>query len=91
MSTVTDQEACDFVASNIQRILAEQSKTTYWLMKALSMSPGAIYPIIHGESLPSIGTTARIAEALHTTVDELLKRPQNGAKKMISKKSKKSA
>lgn len=69
---ITDEQAKAAVSENISRILEEQDKTAYWLMKRLDMSPGAIYPIIRGESLPSLAMSARIAEALGVSVDSLL-------------------
>ncbi len=88
---MTDEETCEYVAANLTRILAEQDRTIYWLMKQLKMSPGAVYPIVRGESQPTLGTTTRIAEALGITIDDLVKKPGNTAEKANRKKIRKTA
>ena len=91
MSTVTDFEACEHVSSNVLRLLDEQGHSVYWLMKELGMSPGALYPIVRGENVPTLGTTSRIADALGVTVDDLLELPRKREEKRSLKKSRKSA
>ena len=82
---ITDDDALKHVSANLIRILEEQGRTAYWLMKAINMSPGALYPIIRGEHLPSLGTAARIAELLDVSVDELIKKPEKTGRKKLAK------
>jgi DNA-binding XRE family transcriptional regulator len=91
MQAVTDKHACENVAFNLSRILGEQGRTIYWLMKEIKMSPGALYPIARGVNVPNVATAASIAKALSVTVDDLLKEPQISEKKTIRKKLQKSA
>lgn len=73
---ITDSEAKAWVAQNVNRLLGERGRSAYWLMKTLGAKQGTIYPVVRGEVLPSVAMTARIAEALSVTVDELLKKPK---------------
>lgn len=72
---ITDDEARANISANVQRLLSVHGQSVYWLMKRLSMSPGAIYPIVRGDVLPSIAMGARIAEAVGATVEDLLQPP----------------
>ena len=69
---MTDEQALAALSGNLVRLLAKQGHSVYWLMKKLAMSPGAIYPIVRGEKLPSIGTASRIAAALNVSLDDLI-------------------
>ncbi len=69
---LTDEQAVASVSESIRRILNARGLKTHWLVLKLQASPGAIYPIVRGEVHPSVGMTARIAEALGVSVDDLL-------------------
>jgi transcriptional regulator with XRE-family HTH domain len=77
---ITDKQAVASVAENVRRILDERGLSVNWLVVQLKASPGTIYPIVRGEALPSIGTTARIAEVLGVLVDDLL--PEKTSRKI---------
>ena len=69
---LTDDQAKTAIAKNVSRILEEQDRSVYWLMKELGVGQGTIYPIVSGAVVPSVGIAARIAEILGVTVDRLL-------------------
>ena len=71
-----DRNIASIFGANLRAALEKQGKTAYWLMKTLDATRGAIYPIVRGESHPSLGLAYRIAGALDTTVEELLKAPK---------------
>ncbi len=70
---ISDENAKAYVSANIQRLLHASGKSAYWLMKELGAKQGTLYPVVNGQVVPSIAMTARIAECLNVTVDELLK------------------
>lgn len=80
MSTViTDKEVKSFLSANLRRILTERGLSGRWLMKELKLKEGTFYPMYNGEVVPGVAVTARMAEVLEITLDELLRNPaENG-------------
>jgi transcriptional regulator with XRE-family HTH domain len=92
MSTViSDEDAKRAISVNVKRLLDERDCSAYWLMKKLGLKEGTFYPVVNGEVLPSVAVTARIAEALDVTVDDLLAIPDEKPRRRVLKKIRRSA
>ncbi len=92
MSTViSDEQAKSAISVNVRRLLAARGNSAYWLMKELGLKEGTFYPVVNGEVLPSVAVTARIAEVLGVTVDDLLEIPEEKRSRGISKKIRETA
>lgn len=72
---ITEETMKRNLSANVAALLAARGKTNYWLMKELELSPG-FYRVLSGETCPSTYLTARIADKLEVTVDDLLQSPQ---------------
>lgn len=78
---LTDEQAKTAISQNLTRILDEKGRSVYWLMKALDVSSGTIYPIVRGEQQPSLGFASRIADVLEIDVSDLLQEVQKKNRK----------
>lgn len=74
-SYLTDDGVRTAVSSNLAKILKEQGRSIYWLMSALDVSSGTIYPIVRGVAVPSATLLANIATALEVSTDDILDPP----------------
>lgn len=88
MSTVIDDtEVKSHLSTNIRQILEDRKLNGAWLMNVLGLKEGTFYPVYNGEVVPRLGVTARIAEVLGVTIDELLKKPREKREFSKSQKS----
>lgn len=85
-SLLTDNGVRTAVSSNLAKILEDQGKSIYWLMKSMDVSSGTIYPIIRGVAVPSATVLANIATVLEVSTDDILEVPEE----RILRKSRKS-
>jgi len=74
MSTVlNDADAKRQIAFHVNRFLKKRGFSRYWLAKETGEWQSTIANVCNGECVPGAGLLARIADALETTTDELLK------------------
>ena len=74
MERITDEEARINIAANLRRILRERGMTQTDLVERSGENKMYISRVCNGRFLPNAAALARIAEALDTTC-ELLMRP----------------
>ena len=88
MSTVlNDEQVKVAVSENIARLLVERGMTQQQLADSTKENKMTISHLIHGRHVPGLGLISRIADVLHVSVDDLLKKEN----KKNSRNSKQSA
>ena len=85
MSNVTDEKVKSVFASNLSQVMATIGISQAELSRLTGESEARLSSYRNGKKIPGIGVATRIADALGTTVGDLL-----GEKKKI-KRGKKSA
>ena len=76
MSTVvTDSEAKTNIATNVKRRMDELGMSQAQLARATGENEVRISSVVRAVHLPSGGFLARLAEALRTSIDDLLDTP----------------
>lgn len=75
-TVLTDEQAKQHIAANVSRLMRERGMTQSQLADATDESNARISLMIRGIKLPSAAFLHRIAEALETSVDELLENPK---------------
>lgn len=80
---MTDIQTLNVLGGNIRRLRHAQGWSMAELARRIDDYPTAVKRIEDGESMPGLGLTTRIAEALDVTIDELLA-PQPSGKKNLS-------
>ena len=73
---ITDDEALLCVSHNLQRLLGERGLSQSELARLTQETPMRISYYCRGLVMPGIGVSARIAEALDVSTDELLIHPK---------------
>lgn len=84
---LTDTDAKQNIAANVQRLLVERGMSQSDLAEATDESNARVSLMINAKKCPSAAFLARIAEAVGTTVDELLKRPPLPPRRKNSQKN----
>lgn len=69
---IDDQQAVTNIANNVRLLLRERSMTQSALAELTGEPMMNISRVVNAKNLAGVGTLARIAEALRTTVDWLL-------------------
>ena len=73
---MTDDEAKQILAFNIRQLLDERDISGRELAKMTGDNPVTINRLLRGEHVPGVGLVTRIAAALRTSVDYLLRIPE---------------
>lgn len=72
-NVISDIDAKRNIAFHVLRLLEKKGKSRYWLSKQTGEYESRIAAVCKGESLCKSGLLARIAEALETTTDDMLR------------------
>lgn len=73
MSTVNDQDALRAIAWNMRRLRAAESQSE--IARRCETYPAVISRIERELHMPGAGLLSRIADALHCSVEDLLRQP----------------
>ncbi|MGD9645552.1 MAG: helix-turn-helix domain-containing protein [Pirellulales bacterium] len=84
MNVITEDQAKDNIAANLQRLLEARNWSQSDLARATGDAHVTISRIVRGTNVAGVALLARIAEALDVTIDGLIRPP-------ASRPSKKSA
>lgn len=76
---ITDDEARQNISANVRALLYERKWKQADLCRAIGEKPMRVNYLIRGKKLPSAAFLSRVAEALDTTLDELLRQPEKSA------------
>ncbi len=76
---MTDNEVKRILAGNIGQILSERGISGRKLAKMTGDNSVTINRLLRGEHVPGVGLVTRIAAALRTSVDYLLRNPEEVA------------
>ena len=82
---MTDETAKAIFSANVKRLLHERGRSINWLVTTLDEFPGRIYPAVNGVTIPGIGLSSRIADALQVSLDVLCNGPNNFADNQTTK------
>ncbi len=72
---ITDEQAKAWIASNVSRLMKERGLTQVDLAAITGEQQMRIWRLANGLHLPSSAVIKRVAEALETTVDDLMAQP----------------
>lgn len=78
---LTDEQAKRHIAANLTRLLKERGVSQSELARRTKEARMTIWRTASGLHVPSAALLARIAEALETTLDELLEAPQKKSRR----------
>lgn len=75
MTVITDEQAKSWIAANVTRLMKERGLTQVDIAAITGEQQMRIWRLANGLNLPSSAVIKRVAEALETTVDELMSEP----------------
>lgn len=74
-TVITDEQAKAWIAANVTRLMKERGLTQVDIAAITGEQQMRIWRLANGLNLPSSAVIKRVAEALETTVDELMSEP----------------
>lgn len=72
---ITDEQAKKWIAANVTRLMKDRGLTQVDLAAITGEQQMRIWRLANGLHLPSSAVIKRVAEALETTVDDLMSEP----------------
>jgi transcriptional regulator with XRE-family HTH domain len=78
-NVITDEQAKEYIGDNVARLRGTRSRS--WLARTVGTFPINITRIERGTHLPQAGLLCRLAEALDTSMEELISPPPGKSKK----------
>ena len=81
---MTDTQTLKILGGNIRRLREAREWSLSELARQIDDYPASVKRIEDGMSMPGLGLSTRIAEALDVTIDELLT-PQASREKILAK------
>ena len=72
---MTNEETKRVLASNVRRLMEKEALSCRQLAQRTGDSYVTIHRLLHADHVPGIGIVTRVASALDTSVDYLLKNP----------------
>jgi transcriptional regulator with XRE-family HTH domain len=75
ITVITDEQAKAWIAANVTRLMKDRGLTQVDIANITGEQQMRIWRLANGLHLPSSAVIKRVAEALETTVDELMSEP----------------